>query len=98
MSGELRKFKAELKDIIARDNLPDYRYGLARDPSGEMEKGMKAEGYTLKGLRNDRVLAIVTPKFKVKPGVGGAEPEGSFSFALFDDDDDLIEGEISIIS
>jgi len=92
VSGELRKFKAELKDIIARDNLPDYRYGLARDPSGEMEKGMKAEGYSLKGLRNDRVLAIVTPKFKVKPGVGGAEPEGSFSFALFDDDDDLIEG------
>ena len=53
---------------------------------------MKAEGYTLKGLRNDRVLAIVTPKFKVKPGIGGAESEGSFSFALFDDDDDLIEG------
>jgi len=90
VSGELRKFKAELKDIIARDPLPDYRYGLARDPSGEMEKGMKAEGYVLKGLRNDRVLAVVTPKFRAKVGGAAHEPEGSFSFALFDDDNDMM--------
>jgi hypothetical protein len=55
-----------------------------------MEKGMRAEGYVLKGLRYDRVLAVVTPKFRVKAGGAAHEPEGSFSFALFDDDDNMM--------
>jgi hypothetical protein len=44
----------------------------------------------LKGLRNDRVLAVVTPKFRAKTGGAAHEPEGSFSFALFDDDNDMM--------
>jgi hypothetical protein len=36
------------------------------------------------------VLAVVTPKFRAKTSGAAHEPEGSFSFALFDDDNDMM--------
>jgi hypothetical protein len=35
-------------------------------------------------------LAVVTPKFKTKTGGAVHDTEGSFSFALFDDDNDMM--------
>lgn len=58
----LRAFKHELKAIIERDALPEYMLGLTMDPSGELERGMKAEGYKLGPMSNDRVMAVFMPR------------------------------------
>lgn len=58
----LRAFKHELKAIIERDALPEYVLGLAMDPSGDLERGMKAEGYKLRPMSNDRVMAVFMPR------------------------------------
>lgn len=58
----LRAFKHELKAIIERDTLPDYSLGLAMDPTGELERGMRADGYKLGPMSNDRVLAVFNPR------------------------------------
>lgn len=61
-SRTLRAFKHELKAIIERDPLPDYSLALLMDPSGEIERGMKADGYKLGPMSNERVLVVFTPK------------------------------------
>ena len=63
----LRAFKHELKAIIERDALPEYALGLAMDPSGELERGMKAEGYKLGPMSNDRVMAVFMPRPAAAP-------------------------------
>lgn len=39
------------------------------DPTGELERGMKADGYKLGPMSNDRVLAVFAPK---EPGLVGS--------------------------
>ena len=61
-SRTLRAFKFQLREIAERDPLPDYTFCLAGDPTGEVEKGMKADGFPMKGLSNDRIQVRFAPK------------------------------------
>ena len=61
-SRTLRSFKFQLKDIIERDPLPDYSLSLAGDPRGELERAMKADGFAMKGLSNERIMVRFWPK------------------------------------
>jgi plasmid replication initiation protein len=62
VARELRKFKADLKEIIERDETPDYRLEilLDSDDAGRAGKGGRR-------IVNSRLLVRVTPRDKSQP-------------------------------
>jgi plasmid replication initiation protein len=59
-----RNFKQDLKTIIGRDSLPQYKMELLFDGNGSFTKALKADGYTPPqrwGI-NDKIIVRFTPK------------------------------------
>ena len=59
---DLRFFKRDLREIIEADGLPDYRYAIEGVTDVEVDPALKAQGFALKKVPNERLVVSVRPK------------------------------------
>lgn len=86
--SELKEFKRQLNEIIKADPLPGYHVSLLFDPSSDLAKDLKSDGYDTRRWRsNERIIVQFRrrPAEILEPDTEDAKLEPAVQAALVDD-------------